>query len=325
MSDELSRRLQRYGEALAAEARAATPPPDFADVLARMEPRAGAEVLTLPTAKATAPQRRSGRRAVLWALVGAAACLALVTALSGITGALRGSLGAELRPGDDPSLLSKTADDAKTSGVGVERSPGPRRRQATERGEEAAASSEDAANDAEAGVEASDALERAGERPPQEAAADASARDDAAGVEAPADAGERPTSRRRPASDPKPDKSPWALRNEAALQAWRAGDRARAREIFDDVARRGPARYAQLAYGELSLLTRQLEGVAAQRALWRRYLERFPRGRFADDWSASLCETAPDRDALDCWRRHLAEYPGGAHAAKAREAIDAAR
>lgn len=117
-----------------------------------------------------------------------------------------------------------------------------------------------------------------------------------------------------PAVSPAPAPETWSEKNTRALQAWRAGDLERARSIFEDIAQHGPARLAQLAWGELSTLTFQLDGAAAQRALRRRYLQAYPRGRFADDWSAALCRDASAAASEQCWRAHRRAHPDSRHA-----------
>lgn len=108
---------------------------------------------------------------------------------------------------------------------------------------------------------------------------------------------------------------------EAQAQAlWSGGDLAGAEKALRTVARRaGRARRAELAYADLFALTSQRGGPAARAKVWKEYLRKFPRGRFADDVRAGLCrrEAAPGRVA--CWQRYLAAHPSGAHADEARK------
>jgi hypothetical protein len=110
--------------------------------------------------------------------------------------------------------------------------------------------------------------------------------------------------------------------DEAARQRWAAGDLAGAEALLRKlVARAGRTPRAELAYGDLFALARQRGGPQAQSKVWREYLHRFPRGRYADDARGGLCRLAaePERDA--CWRDYLAAHPSGAHARAARRRL----
>lgn len=127
-----------------------------------------------------------------------------------------------------------------------------------------------------------------------------------------------PVPKRAPQPGPRtPHRVDWGTLNGEALAAWRGGDLEQALRGFARIANKGPTRYAELAYGELSLLTRKLRGKQAQYKLWRAYLRRFPKGRYADDWSAALCRVQTDPSA--CWANYLKQRPQGAHAAAARQ------
>jgi len=112
-----------------------------------------------------------------------------------------------------------------------------------------------------------------------------------------------------------------ALDAEAQAQ-WRAGDRRAAAKTFRRIIRIGGRRLeVQLAYGELFNLLRQLDGAGARDELWREYLRRFPRGRFADDARGGLCRRAKPSKAAACWVAYLEDFPQGAHRTRAeREA-----
>lgn len=111
-----------------------------------------------------------------------------------------------------------------------------------------------------------------------------------------------------------------ALAAEAQAR-WRAGDHAGARQRFATIVRvGGRSRAAELAYGDLFALARQAGQAKEQRTLWRAYLRRFARGRFADDARAGLCrQIAADTDARrTCWRRYLDDFPKGSFRSEAR-------
>lgn len=106
---------------------------------------------------------------------------------------------------------------------------------------------------------------------------------------------------------------------------WRAGDLAGAEKALRKiVAQGGTSSRAELAYGDLFALSRQLRGKDGPVAEWRGYLRRFPRGRFAEDARAGLCGHAEAADdARACWADYLRRHPSGSHAAEARRWIDA--
>ncbi|MCA9663210.1 MAG: hypothetical protein KC486_33060, partial [Myxococcales bacterium] len=128
-------------------------------------------------------------------------------------------------------------------------------------------------------------------------------------------AAEAPTRRRRPSLD----------ELEAEAEAlWRAGERAAAERTLRAIIRRaGDSRRADLAYGDLFTITRQLYGREREAAVWREYLARFPRGDYADDARAGLCRRETDADAVRCWGRYLADFPTGLHRAEATRATEA--
>lgn len=107
-----------------------------------------------------------------------------------------------------------------------------------------------------------------------------------------------------------------------AHAAWKSGDFALAEQKFEAlIALAGTtSRLADLAYGDLFTLARRRGDSKAEVALWKRYLAKFDRGRFADDARAGLCrKSATDKAA--CWRDYLADFPEGSYRAQAeREA-----
>ena len=139
-----------------------------------------------------------------------------------------------------------------------------------------------------------------------------------------------------PPADPPP--APRATRNprrpaqtEAALRRptleeegqalWERGELAAAEQKFREVLRTtGDGRRTELAFGDLFTLARQLRGSDGQAEVWREYLGRFPRGRFAEDARAGLCQRATSDARATCWRDYLELHPDGAHRALAEAA-----
>ncbi len=106
-----------------------------------------------------------------------------------------------------------------------------------------------------------------------------------------------------------------------AREAWRSGQLERAERLFRAIVRReGRGARADLAYGDLFSLVRQRRGTAALAELWREYLRRFPRGRYAQDARAGLCRRAGADERAACWRRYLEAYPEGTFAREAKAA-----
>jgi len=107
---------------------------------------------------------------------------------------------------------------------------------------------------------------------------------------------------------------------ERAQQAWRSGDLSEAQRLFTRVvAEGGRSRQAEMAYADLFALARQRGG--GQSKLWRAYLKRFPRGRFADDARAGLCRVAKPDARPGCWQRYLETFPKGSYRAEAERAV----
>ena len=107
-----------------------------------------------------------------------------------------------------------------------------------------------------------------------------------------------------------------------AHAAWKAGDLARARANFETiVAIGGRHRLADLAYGDLFTLARTAGDERREAQLWKAYLRRFPRGRFADDARAGLCRRASSTEQARCWARYLRDMPGGTYRGQAEQAL----
>lgn len=107
-----------------------------------------------------------------------------------------------------------------------------------------------------------------------------------------------------------------------AQALWARGELAAAEQKLREVLRvAGGTRRAELAYGDLFALVRQMHGADGQAVVWREYLGKFPDGRFADDARAGLCQrTAADGRAA-CWRGYLVRHPDGAHRGAAEAAL----
>lgn len=122
-----------------------------------------------------------------------------------------------------------------------------------------------------------------------------------------------------------PPHDPVAALEAAAREAWAQGRLAAAERHFREILRReGKSRRADLAYGDLFSLAAQRSGRAGQAAVWREYLEAFPRGTFAEDARAGLCRRGAPEARAACWSAYLVEHPHGSHAAEARRDLDEA-
>lgn len=101
---------------------------------------------------------------------------------------------------------------------------------------------------------------------------------------------------------------------DAEAQAlWREGKLAAAEDKFREITRIGGLRRSvELAYGEMFALVRQQK--RDQQPVWREYLQRFPRGRYAEDAQAGLCRRATGAERERCWQQYREKFPGGMHA-----------
>ena len=106
---------------------------------------------------------------------------------------------------------------------------------------------------------------------------------------------------------------------------WEAGDLAGAEALYRQIVTLAPgSRAADLAYGDLFSLARQRHGGDEEVALWRTYLQAFPRGRYADDARAGLCRRADEGQRASCWRDYVADFPNGVHRHQATRALEGA-
>lgn len=106
---------------------------------------------------------------------------------------------------------------------------------------------------------------------------------------------------------------------EEAQALWQRGELAAAEAKLRALVR-GGGRRAELAYGDLFALSRQMYGADGQAKVWREYLQAFPRGRFAEDARAGLCQRAGGGEKAACWRGYLEFHPDGAHREQAAAA-----
>lgn len=99
-----------------------------------------------------------------------------------------------------------------------------------------------------------------------------------------------------------------------------AGRVERADALYAEIIERGGRLdIVELAFSDRFTIAHRRAAEARQQALWRAYLERFPRGRFADDARAGLCRQADDPS--DCWRAYLDDFPSGTYRTQARRAL----
>ena len=107
-----------------------------------------------------------------------------------------------------------------------------------------------------------------------------------------------------------------------AQERLRAGDMAGAEKAFRAIVRKGGrSSLAQLAYGDLFTLAHRRGDKAGQGTLWREYLGKFPKGRFADDARAGLCRQSTKSKQSGCWERYLDDFPTGAYHRQAERAL----
>ncbi len=98
-----------------------------------------------------------------------------------------------------------------------------------------------------------------------------------------------------------------------AQAQWRDGrHRAAERTLWKVVRIGGRHDRVEMAFAELFALVRQRDGDLAR--VWRRYLQRFPRGQYAGDAKAGLCRRASGERRQGCWQDYRRSFPRGIHA-----------
>lgn len=107
-----------------------------------------------------------------------------------------------------------------------------------------------------------------------------------------------------------------------ARAAWKAGNLREAQKLFDRLVKTGGrSRLADLAYGDLFALARQLGEPNTLKRYWRRYAKRFPSGQYIDDARAGLCRIAPADQQRHCWQRYIDDRPRGTYRRHARDVL----
>ena len=114
------------------------------------------------------------------------------------------------------------------------------------------------------------------------------------------------------ASKPKPKPKLPLVERLAQLDAkaqarWQAGDTAGAKKLYLELVRiGGKHRKVELAFAELFALARQRKEPIAP--LWRRYLGRFPQGRYAREAKGGLCRQASGAERDACWAEYTLQF-----------------
>lgn len=125
-----------------------------------------------------------------------------------------------------------------------------------------------------------------------------------------------------PARRPTPKATAGPSLEDEAQALWQRGELAAAEQKYRQILRAaGRSPRAEFAYADLFSLTRQSHGVDGQSNEWRAYLKLFPRGRFAEDARAGICQRAPDETRASCWRDYLKHHPSGVHRKQAEAAL----
>ncbi|HET6584903.1 MAG TPA: hypothetical protein VFG69_15710 [Nannocystaceae bacterium] len=121
-----------------------------------------------------------------------------------------------------------------------------------------------------------------------------------------------------PQRSPRPPRSASSRIEAKAQAAIKTGELGEADRLYRDLIHRGGrSATVELAYADRFTIARQQGGVAKRVALWREYLRKFPRGRFADDARAGLCRVAAASDKPRCWAAYVDDFPAGAYRAHA--------
>ena len=103
-----------------------------------------------------------------------------------------------------------------------------------------------------------------------------------------------------------------------AQAAWAAGDLALAERLLRKVIKTTSSRSRrEQAYGDLLSLLELRGDQTRTRKLWRTYLRKYPRGRYADDLQARICRSEA---TSACWSDYLKKHPKGAHRREAESA-----
>ncbi len=87
------------------------------------------------------------------------------------------------------------------------------------------------------------------------------------------------------------------------------------------IASGGKRSVVQLAYGDLFTLAHRGGTPTDQRKLWREYLTKFPKGRFAEDARSGLCRHATESTRQACWTDYLRDFPKGSYRGQAERVV----
>lgn len=108
-----------------------------------------------------------------------------------------------------------------------------------------------------------------------------------------------------------------------ASRAWSDGQLKKAQSLLRKIAYRCPdRRLAESAFADLFSIGRQLGGKKALHHEWRRYLRRYPHGRYAQDARAGQCQTSKPDGAVRCWKQYLRDFPQGVYRQQAQDHLD---
>lgn len=103
-----------------------------------------------------------------------------------------------------------------------------------------------------------------------------------------------------------------------AERRWKAGDREKAAELLRTITRHGRGRPVEDAYADLFVLAKQRGNGRERLQLFRRYVQRFPRGHYAEDARAGLCRAMTAEKRSACWSEYLEKHPDGSFLEEAR-------
>lgn len=245
----------------------------------------------VPDAAAPAPVRRGSSRRLAVALVALAAVAILVPVMGWVVSARVLDPAAEPAYSSASDRMARDDDPQEATTIEPQPEPAPRLRTV------AIPETPTPAPDPEP-IEIEDAIDDA---PPAE----------------------RATSPRGKPAAPGPGKAERLRTLDAeARAAWSAGDLPVAEAKFSELVRiGGRSSLVDIAYGDLFSVLRQRGHSGDLPRHWRRYVARFPRGRYVDEARAGLCRAAAPSEEIDCWRAYLRDRPDGTYRQHARDIV----
>lgn len=117
-----------------------------------------------------------------------------------------------------------------------------------------------------------------------------------------------------PQGPKRPAKSALSRIEAKAQAAITKGDFGEAERLYRElIGRGGRSAVVELAYADRFTIARRRGDASQRAALWREYLRKFPRGRFADDARAGLCRIAAASEKPRCWAAYVDDFPAGAY------------